>query len=291
MSRDCVVLLGVKGGPSVLPGGSMPTSSLVRIGGHDIVLDCGLGVTRGLTAQGLRLQDIRTIIITHLHSDHYLELGPLLHTAWTCGLREPVDIFGPAGLVDYWKNFISSMSFDIELRQEDEGRPELANLVNLHTIASGDVCVVGNVQISALRNSHPPIEETYAISFQTDDLKIVFSGDTAPFDGFTEFAKDADLLVHEAMLAEGVERIIERVGMGERLRKHLYSSHILAEDAGRIATEAQVKVLAFHHLVPCDDPVLSKADWERAARKHWSGPLHVGYDGLILPLVSENSED
>lgn len=284
MSEHRVVLLGVKGGPSVLPGGSMPTSSLVQVDGHDIVLDCGLGVTRGLTSQGLRLQDLKTIIITHLHSDHYLELGPLLHTAWTCGLREPVQIYGPSGLPQYWENFIASMSFDIELRQEDEGRPALATLAEFHTIASGPIFELDGIQVSALRNNHPPIEETYAISFQSAAKKIVFSGDTSPFDGFVGFAAGADLLVHEAMLAEGVERIIARVGMGERLRKHLHSSHTLAEDAGRIAQEAGVEVLALHHLVPCDDPVLVEADWERAARTHWNGPLHIGRDGLEIQI-------
>ena len=262
----------------------MPTSSLIQIDGHDIVLDCGLGVTRGLTAQGLRLQDLKTIIITHLHSDHYLELGPLLHTAWTCGLKEKVNIYGPAGLAPYWQHFLASMTFDIDLRQEDEGRPALATLAELHTIDSGPIFKLDGIQVSALRNNHPPIEETYAISIQAADKKVVFSGDTHPFDGFVEFAAGADLLVHEAMLAEGVERIIERVGMGERLRKHLHSSHTLAEDAGRIASEAGVGVLALHHLVPCDDPVLVREDWERAARQHWDGPLHIGRDGLQIAV-------
>ena len=59
----------------------MPTSSLVCTGAETIVVDCGLGVTRGIAAHGIRLPDIRTIVVTHLHSDHYLELGPLIHTA------------------------------------------------------------------------------------------------------------------------------------------------------------------------------------------------------------------
>ena len=284
MAEDRVVLLGVKGGPSVLPGGSMPTSCLVEAHGHSVVLDCGLGVTRGLTSQSMRLQDLKTIIVTHLHSDHYLELGPLLHTAWTCGLREPVDIYGPSGLPAYWAGFLASMSFDIELRQEDEGRPALSSLARFHTIGSGSVFALDGLDVSALRNNHPPIEETYAISFQTADKKIVFSGDTSPFDGFVDFASGADLLVHEAMLAEGVERIIERVGMGERLRNHLHSSHTLAEDAGRIAAEAGAGVLALHHLVPCDDPLLSREHWERAVRTRWDGPLHIGRDGLEIPV-------
>mgnify|MGYP006304144907 CR=1 FL=1 len=97
-SQDFVALLGTKGGPAIRPGSAMPTASLVSIGGRRIVVDCGLGVTRGLCDQGMALADLDLIVVTHLHSDHYLELGPLLHTAWTAGLKRPVRVFGPEGL-------------------------------------------------------------------------------------------------------------------------------------------------------------------------------------------------
>ena len=42
-----LVLLGTKGGPAIRPGGPMPVSSLLEIGGRTGVVDCGLGVTRG----------------------------------------------------------------------------------------------------------------------------------------------------------------------------------------------------------------------------------------------------
>ena len=84
MTDNYVALLGTKGGPAIRPGSSMPTSSLLCLNDHKIVVDCGLGVTRGLVDQGMQLKDLSVIYITHLHSDHYLELGPLIHTAWTC---------------------------------------------------------------------------------------------------------------------------------------------------------------------------------------------------------------
>jgi ribonuclease BN (tRNA processing enzyme) len=79
----------IKGGPAIRPGGPNPTSSLLEIGGRRIVIDCGLGVTRGLVNAGMDLRSLDMVWITHLHSDHLLELGPLLHTAWTSGLSQP----------------------------------------------------------------------------------------------------------------------------------------------------------------------------------------------------------
>ena len=107
MTNDYVVLLGTKGGPAVRPGSSLPTSNLIVLNGQVMVLDCALGVTKGLIDQGIQLRNLSLIFISHLHSDHYLELGPLIHTAWTAGLKTKVDIYGPAGVDNYWFGFLA----------------------------------------------------------------------------------------------------------------------------------------------------------------------------------------
>jgi len=48
-----LVILGSKGGPAIRPGGPSPSSSLLDIAGRRIVVDCGLGVTRGLVDAGV----------------------------------------------------------------------------------------------------------------------------------------------------------------------------------------------------------------------------------------------
>ncbi|MEZ5910901.1 MAG: MBL fold metallo-hydrolase [Paracoccaceae bacterium] len=70
----------------------------------------GWALRRGLVDQGMALKELGAIVITHLHSDHYLELGPLLHTAWTAGLNHGVTVWGPAGLEAYWQAFLTSMA-------------------------------------------------------------------------------------------------------------------------------------------------------------------------------------
>ena len=115
----------------------MPTSSLLRMGGREIVVDCGLGVTRALCDQGMQLKDLSAVFVTHLHSDHYLELGPLIHTAWTAGLSTPVTVWGPEGLARYWEAFVASMAADIDLRIADEGRPDLRGLVAVRVLGEG----------------------------------------------------------------------------------------------------------------------------------------------------------
>lgn len=281
---DFVALLGTKGGPAIRTGSTMPTSSLLQLDGRQIVVDCGLGVTRGLVDQGMALKDLSLIFITHLHSDHYLELGPLIHTAWTAGLRTKIEVWGPVGLDAYWQNFLVSMQADIDLRIADEGRPDLRLLVTVHVMQAGEV-MQGDVAVAALRVAHPPLVDCFALSFRSAASHVVFSGDTTYFPALADFAKGADLLVHEAMLEQALEALLARVGNGDdRLMQHLRASHTRAVDTGRIAAAAQVKALALHHLVPSDDPAFSEADWRAALAPVWDGPLHVGRDGMRINL-------
>lgn len=284
-SENYVALLGTKGGPAIRPGSSMPMANLFCLNGQKMIVDCGLGVTRGLVDQGMQLKDLSMIFITHLHSDHYLELGPLLHTAWTAGLKSHVDIWGPAGLDVYWQGFLTSMKADIDLRIEDEGRPDLRGLVQIHTMDAGIVLERDGLTISAIRTEHPPLVDCFALSFQTSDKHVVFSGDTAPIAALEGFARGADLLIHEAMLEAALPALMARVGNGsDKLMAHFLRSHTFAHDAAQTATNAGVKRLALSHLIPADDPDYNVQHWQEAVAGHWEGPLFVGHDGLKIEL-------
>ena len=280
-----VALLGTKGGPAIRPDSSMPTSNLLVLNGKEIVVDCGLGVTKGLVDQGMQLKNVSLIFISHLHSDHYLELGPLLHTAWTAGLKTPVDVYGPAGLSDYWHAFLVSMKADIDLRIDDEGRPDLTKLVTFHVIDEGDVYSTDDIHVSAIRTEHPPLVDCFALSFKTSDTHVVFSGDTAPITAMEDFARGADLLIHEAMLESALPALLARVGNGsDKLMAHWLKSHTFAHDAAKTASRAGVKALALSHLIPSDDPDYNQQHWQEAVQHHWKGKLFVGHDGLRITL-------
>ncbi|TKD35606.1 MAG: MBL fold metallo-hydrolase [Mesorhizobium sp.] len=283
-TRDRLVLLGSKGGPALRPGGPWPSSSLLEIGGRTIVVDCGLGVTRGLADAGISLKALDLVFITHLHSDHLLELGPLVHTAWTAGLATPVTVFGPPGTGHYWQRFCQAMEFDIETRIVDEGRLDIEDMVSIIEFSEGRVMEERGLKVSALRVTHPPVTDCFAVRFEHAGQSVVFSADTAYFPPLADFAKGADILVHEAMLEEGIARLVAKTGNGARLREHLLASHSLAEEAGRIATDARVGRLVLNHLIPADDPEIGEADWIAAVMKTWAGDLTIARDGLVVGL-------
>jgi ribonuclease BN (tRNA processing enzyme) len=279
---DRIVLLGTKGGPAIRPGGPSPTSSLIETGGRVIALDCALGVSRGIVNAGVSLKALSYILVTHLHSDHVLELGGLIHTAWTSGLSTPVRVYGPRGVAAVWRGFLASLDVDISTRIVDEGRPVLADLVTVTEIDEGLVLDEPGLRVTAARVPHPPLADCFAFRLEMPSGVAVFSGDTAFHPPLAEFARGADLLIHEAMLPEGLESIIRRTGNGTRLREHLIASHTFAADAGRIAAMAGVKRLALNHMIPADDPEFTEQDWRVAVAETWQGDLTIGRDGLEI---------
>lgn len=282
-----LTILGSKGGPAIRPGGPMPTSSLLEIAGRKIVVDCGLGVTRSLVATGMNLKMLDLIFITHLHSDHVLELGALIHTAWTTGITTPIHVYGPPGIEAYWQGFMASMAFDCGIRVIDEGRIPINELVHIHTYTEGMVVQLDTLRVDALRVVHPPVHECFALRFGSD-VQITFSADTCYHPPLIDFARHSDILVHEAMLVAGLDALVTKTGGGDKLRNHLLASHTTAEDVARLATAAEVKHLVLHHLVPADDPQFGESDWLTAVRPHWHGPLSIGRDGLVVSTPATN---
>lgn len=280
---DDLILLGTKGGPAIRQGGALPTASLLRLGGRTLLIDCAIGAARSAVEAGVGLLEIDTIFITHLHSDHVLELGPLIYTAWTTGLQREITVYGPEGIEGYWRGFMASMAFDHDIRVADEGRPPLTGLVRIVTYGAGQVMNDG-LRVAALRVDHPPVSECYALRITGPSASVVFSADTCYFPPLAAFAQGADVLVHEAMLPDGVEALIKRTPGATRLRAHLFASHTLAQDVGRIATQAGVGHLVLNHLIPADDPAFTTDHWHAALRATWAGPLTVGHDGLRFPL-------
>lgn len=285
VGRNRLVLLGTKGGPAIRGYAPAPSSNLLVYNGIPYLIDAGYGTTFKLVDAKLPLPALRYILLTHHHSDHNLDLGPLLYNGWAIGLKTPVDVYGPEGTRELLDGYWQSMRFDIEIRMEDEGRPDLRKLVTAHEFGEGEFFANSDVKVTSLRNRHPPITNSYALKFElADGRKIVFSGDSTYFPPLAEFARDADYLVHEVMYGPGIEALARRNPNADRLLSHLKASHTLAEDVGRIAAAANVKTLVLTHFVPADDASITPQVWTDAVAKTYSGKIVVGRDLLDLPL-------
>jgi len=279
MSKNKVVLLGTKGGPRMEKGLSWSTCNVIEIDGHPYIVDCGLGVTRQFVEAGYSLSQVDNIFITHHHSDHNLEFGPLIHTLWTSGTSDNVSVYGPEGTKNLMDGFLVSQKIDIETRVEDEKQRDLEKIININEISEGFVMEDERVKVSALKVVHGLLENCFAFKFETKDKKVVFSGDTIYSPLLADFSKDADVLVHEVMLEIGIDEICKRLSkVKPNLKEHLITSHTFAEDVGKIAKKANVKHLVLNHYVPHGIKSFSRSDFVEAAQTTWDGKITAGYD-------------
>lgn len=273
-----LILLGTNGGPRVTAARAN-AANVVVVNDRPYLIDCGYGVTRQLIAAGISPQRVRAILITHHHSDHVLELGPLLHNIWVCGLRETIDVWGPPGLARIIDGFFQSMRFDIDVRVENDGRIDLRRLVHVHEFeAPGIVFEADGLKVSAAKVNHPPLTHAYAYRFDAHDRSIVLSGDTTPCCEIVSLARGADVLLHEVMHFDGVNRLVARVPNTPGLRESLLAMHTPTTAVGKVAADAGVKTLVLNHFVPGDDFSITDEMWRIDPSKDFGGLLVVGRD-------------
>lgn len=278
-TRARIILLGTKGGPTLGTIGRSIFATLILINDVPYLIDCGYGVSRQMINAGVALNRLRHIFITHHHSDHNLEYGPLLYNAWITSQPIKIDTYGPKGMSKLTSDFFAYQKFDIDTRIADEGLKDPRKLITAHEFARpGVVMQDADVKVTSLRVRHPPITQAYAYRFDAKDRSIVISGDTAFAPELAEFAKDADILIHEAMFLPAIDKLVAQNAGATRLREHLLASHTSTEDVGRVAALARVKTVVLTHLVPGNDPSITDEQWTEGVRKHFNGRIMVGKD-------------
>ena len=277
-SRTRLILLGTAGGPRPRKKRS-GSAQVIASGGRLYVVDCGYGVARQLVLAGLPLRQLRHVFITHHHSDHNVDLGALLQLAWVSGLATRVDCWGPPPTKRMVADYLRYQSYDIALRIRDEGRTQLAPLIRAHDLVNaGEVIRDERLRVTAAKVPHPPLPLAFAYRFDAPDRSIVISGDTRESDELVKLAAGADVLVHEVMLVERVRELLRGLPNRGTLERSVVSHHTTADQVGRVAAAAGVKMLVLSHFVPAEDPDVPDEEWLAPVRRHYSGPVIVGRD-------------
>jgi ribonuclease Z len=280
-----VALCGA-GSPLPDPQRSGPCTAIIA-GQQLFVVDSGSGSSRVLSRMRIPQGRIDAVFLTHFHSDHIDGLGELMLQRWANGGRkEPAPLYGPPGVEEVARGFDTAYRQDYGYRVAHHGETVVprsgagARAVAFALPPDGAAEVLierDGVRVTAFRVDH------------------VLSGDTAKSSNLETFARDADLLVHEALAPHLVEIITgaaDRAG-NERVAKitrDILDYHTTPVEAGESAQAAGARYLLFSHIVP---PLLLPPMVEiftEGVDEVYEGPFTVGQDGTLVTMPAGSDD-
>ena len=233
---------------------------LVTSGNKKVLLDCGNGISRNLNLP----QDFEdlTIIISHLHKDHYgelLSLGYATYVFKKLGLiHKRVKVYLPK--LDCEEDIIKPPYIDFLLLKNfgDEHYFEFLRYDEKTKLT------IGNMQIDFVKNIHPI--NTYATRIKEEGKIVVYSSDTGyQNNNLLAFTRDSDILICESTYLRGQIRTED--------------NHLYANEAAQIAKNANVKELILTHFFPEVD----KAEYVNEAKEYFENTT-AAEEGKILKI-------
>lgn len=270
-----VVILG-SGSPRPQRWRSQP-SVLVEEGTSSLLVDCGEGTVHQIQEWGHPIASVDSVLLTHLHSDHTLGYGHFLLGGWALGRRQ-LNVFGPEGtrrFHDLWLQqlYPEDVAYRLSLGRTPDGLTEKVAV----TESKGPTSFgMRPFEVACLPVLHVVPTFAYRISGPSGQT-VVISGDTAYFPDLANWARGADVLVHEAALAPTPIYASEQTEQtGDVSWQRLTLQHSTPAQAGAIARQAQAGALILTHLPPGADLAQSFL----AAHREFAGDLALAEDFL-----------
>lgn len=177
-------------------GGRFNTCFHVEGTAGAFLIDCGASSMIAIRKFGVDPNAVRTVLITHLHGDHFGGLPFLILDAQLMSRRTaPLTIAGPPGLEARlhaaMENFFpgstrTNRRFPLEIRELD---PRIRHDVN-------------GIAVTPYVVKHACGAPPFALRIEVDGKILCYSGDTEWVDGLAQAARGADIFIAEAYFDE-----------------------------------------------------------------------------------------
>jgi ribonuclease Z len=271
-----VTLLGTGSPPPTLA--RFGPSTLIQAGNQTLLFDAGRGAAQRLYQLDVPFSKLDAVFLTHLHSDHVVGLPDLWLTGWITERRtSPLNLLGPAGTTEMAGYLAKAFAFDVRIRLEEGHQSVRGGQLLARDISQGLVYEKDGVRVTAFDVDHGAVKPALGYRIEYGGRVVVLSGDTRFSENLIQFAKGADLLIHEVVLAPP--------GMGPSSPGYpAFAHHTTPEQAAQIFGRVKPKLAVFSHIVN----LLGTEDKDLLPRTRttYAGPLEVGED-LMAFVVGE----
>ncbi|MCP4386152.1 MAG: MBL fold metallo-hydrolase [Hyphomicrobiales bacterium] len=265
---------------------------LIELGnGEKLIFDLGTGSFTTLYALGIPLDYMTKIFISHQHADHMGDLPTMWIYGMQNGRSKPLEIWGPGGggMPDGWGMKAATdgiLKFYNWMLETSKGALDTRSLAM--NVTEFDWSKVNNViydQDGVVIRTIPAIHLEGSVSFilEWKGMKIAFSGDTLANRWWTEYAKHADLAIHEAFLPNRSFVTRYKFQPGEAI----YVStlvHTTAAVFGKVMALTEPRRAVAYHFQNDPDTL---PEVVTDVRKSYDGPVDFAVDGMVWNITKD----
>jgi ribonuclease BN (tRNA processing enzyme) len=254
--------------PAWQDAGGACSGYLVQEGDYALLIDCGNGVFSKLR-RFCDYVDVGSVLISHLHADHILDIVPFSYALTYAPRQQPVPVGGWPGTTEPARPQLYAPTGATSMFRQLVGCWGNSDLVEhafeMHEYDGDADLSMGPFTVRLCPVPH--YTPTYAIDVSANGGgRITYSADCSPNDELVRFAQGTDVLLIEATLPRP-----ERDGV---------RGHLTPHEAGEHGRRAGARQLVITHFSDELD-----ADWARAeADDGYGGPVDLATEGAVYTV-------
>ena len=271
---------------------------LVQAGEKIFIFDTGDGSVQNLANWNIPFDRVKGVFYTHLHSDHIADISEIHMDTWIAGARKSkLKVYGPEGVQLLTDGTELAYTNDYIFRNEHHG-DQLAPLdvvgFDTHTVDLDNPILIDDddIKITAYSVSHDPVDPALGYRIDYKGRSISISGDTTYDQNLVKNSKNVDVLFHESMsleILDKINKVAKRNNdfIADTVTVDILDYHTPIMDVVKAAKEANVKHLVFYHHLPAPRNQVMEDIMYRGVDKvmdEWTS----SHDGtrIILPVDS-----
>jgi ribonuclease Z len=281
-------------------GTGMPTARpkqaascwLLELGNGDkFIFDIGTGSAERLAALQIPYNYLDKLFLSHLHTDHFGDLDALFVGGALSGRQKPLRVWGPKGdtpergTAYALDHLYKALTWDLDGRAgitDPRGYVPFEVTEFDYKGINAIVYQENGVTIRTIPAIHA-LDGPVSFILDWNGLKFVFGGDTYPNKWFAEYAKDADLAIHECFIT--VSSLVEKFKFTPQGSLDVGTQvHTAPEAYGKMMSIIKPRMAVAYHFFNDFD---TAPDIYKRIRTTYDGPLSLSKDYMVWNITKE----
>ena len=291
LSKDEIRIVACGTGMPAARHGQAASCWLIETGNGDkFLFDLGTGSMANVAALMIPYQYLDKVFLSHLHTDHMGDMAALWAGGWTSGRPNALQVWGPSGREESMgtkyamENFLRFVNWDRQTRNF-KITPEPGN-IDINEFDYKGINEVIYDENGVVIRSWPAIhagDGPVSFSLEYNGLKVVFGGDTVPNTWFLKYAKDADVVIHEAMMKP--EQWVEFYAQPPQLAwRACCEFHTSPQSFGKIMSTVKPRHAVAYHFFNEEG---TRYGIYEGIRETYDGPLSLATDMMVWNVTKD----